>query len=96
MSNGVSFDSDVRKALITLAIEDALIEISQKVFEKVANQLKKDYNCYIPDCYSHPEYLQDVLKKLYNEYYDQKRHWVSQDPNHCVINYPYKQFSLLQ
>lgn len=71
MPGGPSFDSDVRKALVTLAIEDSLLEISQKVFDKVANQLKKDYNCYIPDCYSHPEYLQDVLKKRYNEYYDQ-------------------------
>jgi len=27
--------------------------------------LDKNYHCYLTDCYEHPEYLSEVLKKLY-------------------------------
>ena len=62
----MEYDYDVvRKALVSLAIEKALFEIGKPVYEKVIEALYKEYHCYLPDCYEHPEYLKDILKKLY-------------------------------
>jgi len=58
-------DIQIRKALVAFAIEKALVDMGEPVFEKVAKTLKNDYNCYIPDCYDHPEYLKRVLSDLY-------------------------------
>ena len=58
-------DAQIKKALVAFAIEKALIAMGESVFEKVAKTLKDDYNCYIPDCYDHPEYLKRVLSDLY-------------------------------
>lgn len=55
----------IRKGLVTLAIEKALLDIGQPVYDKVIMTLKKEYNCFLPDCYEHPEYLNEILKKLY-------------------------------
>ena len=58
-------DAQIRKALVAFAIDKALTNMGKPVFEKVANTLKDDYNCYIPDCYEHPEYLKRILSDLY-------------------------------
>ncbi len=58
-------DAQIKKALVAFAIEKALIDMGEPVFEKVAKTLKDDYNCYIPDCYEHPEYLKRILSDLY-------------------------------
>jgi len=68
MSNIISFDSDVRKGLVLIAVEETLMEIGRKDYERVVTRLKTKYNCYIPDCYLHPEYLEDILEGLYGEY----------------------------
>jgi len=66
--NGVtSFDSDVRKGLVFIAIQETLMRISRKDYERVVTRLKAKYNCYITDCYLHPEYLKDILEGLYGE-----------------------------
>ena len=57
------------KALSTLAIEKVLLRIGRPVFDKVANRLQKEYKCYIPDCYEHPEYLESVLKSVFGNGY---------------------------
>ncbi len=67
MDNSISFDSNVRKALVLIAIEETLMKISRKDYERVVTRLKTKYNCYIPDCYLHPEYLKDILEGLYGE-----------------------------
>ena len=59
----------LRKAIVSLAIEKALLGIGKPVYEKTIKQLSKDYNCYLPDCYEHPEYLNIVLKKLFGYSY---------------------------
>jgi hypothetical protein len=56
---------NLMKALVTLSIEKVLLKMGTPVFEKVSNKLQKEYKCYIPDCYVHPEYLDDVLKSLF-------------------------------
>ena len=60
---------DLMKALVTLSIEKVLIKMGKPVLEKVSNKLQKEYKCYIPDCYDHPEYLENVIKSLYGNAY---------------------------
>ena len=58
-------DVEIKKAMVTLAIEKSLKEFSDTVLEVVANRLKQDYNAHLPDCYDHPEYLNRILKDLF-------------------------------
>jgi hypothetical protein len=58
-------DRDVKKALVTVTIERALLDFGKPAFEKVLKVLDKEYHCYLPDCYDHPEYLEKILKQLY-------------------------------
>jgi len=67
MVNGITFDSHVRKGLVFIAIEETLMRISRNDYERVVSRLKTKYNCYISDCYRHPEYLKDILEGLYGE-----------------------------
>lgn len=61
-------DYVVRKALVSLAIERALIDMGTSVFEQVTKKLAEECNCYISDCYDHPVYLKKVLKNFGNSY----------------------------
>jgi hypothetical protein len=66
----MNFEKDqLRKALVSLAVEKVLFDIGDPVYEKVIKQLSKDYDCYLPDCYEHPEYLNKVLKKIFGNSY---------------------------
>ena len=58
-------ESAVQKGLVSLAIEKTLLDIGKPTYEKVSNMLHKNYHCYIPDCYEHPEYLDETLKKIF-------------------------------
>ena len=58
-------DLQIKKALVSFAIEKSLLQMGEPVFHKVAKTLKDDYGCYIPDCYEHPEYLKRVLSDIY-------------------------------
>ena len=51
--------------MVSLAIEKVLLGIGKPIYEKTIKQLSKDYNCYLPECYEHPEYLNKVLKKIF-------------------------------
>jgi len=64
-------DSDIRKGLVILAIEGSLMKIGRNDYEIVLKLLKTKYNCYITDCYLHPEYLRDILKVRYGVASDQ-------------------------
>jgi hypothetical protein len=57
--------NQLRKAMVSLAVEKVLLGIGQPIYEKTIKQLSKDYNCYLPECYEHPEYLNKVLKKIF-------------------------------
>ena len=48
-----------------MAIEQTLLEFGPPALEKVSNKLFEYYHCYIPDCYTKPEYLNKVLKELF-------------------------------
>jgi hypothetical protein len=55
----------IGKALATLAIEKALLDVSRPTYDKVLQMLYSKYHCYLPDCYDHPEYLSKALKTLF-------------------------------
>lgn len=59
----------VRKGLVSLVIEKTLLDIGVDTYNKVIDELKKRYQCYLPDCYDHPEYLNDILQDLYGNAY---------------------------
>lgn len=58
-------DDDIKKALVTVAIERALIDFGKSALEKVGNKLYDDFQCYFSDCYKHPERLTAILKELF-------------------------------
>lgn len=62
-------DNQIKKALITISVEEALLEIGTPVLEEVTRALYSNHNCYIPDCLDHPDYLKAVLKDLYGNGY---------------------------
>jgi len=58
-------NAQIKKALVAFAIEKALLNMGEPVYQKVAKVLKDDYNCFIPDCYENPEYLNRALVDLF-------------------------------
>jgi hypothetical protein len=62
---------DIMKALTTIAIERALLSIGKPVLDKVTVELYKQHRCYIPDCYEHPENLENTLKSIFGYSYNQ-------------------------
>ena len=61
--------NDLMMALTSITIQKVLRNIGNPVYEKVSNRLEKEYKCYIPDCYNHPEYLESVLKSIFGNSY---------------------------
>ena len=57
------------RALIALSVEKVLLDIGKPMLDKVANRLYKEYHCYIPECYEHPDYLNNVLKSIFGNSY---------------------------
>ena len=56
---------DIRKALVSLAIESALLEVSSATLEEVGNRLYAKHHSYFMDCLEHPEYLNDILSQMF-------------------------------
>ena len=57
---------DVSKALVSLAIEQSLVQVGGSVvLDVVSDKIFEKYQCHIPECYEHPEYLNEILRKLY-------------------------------
>lgn len=57
-------NEDIEMALVSLAIEKSLLDVGKALYDKVRGILKRDYDCYLPECYEHPEYLSEILKIL--------------------------------
>jgi hypothetical protein len=53
--------------LVTLFIEQTLLDIGKPAYDKVVGELERKYHCYLPDCYDHPEYLRNVLYELFED-----------------------------
>ncbi len=55
----------VKKALVSLALEESLQEIcGRKLLHEVFRILYEKFHCYLPDCYNNPEYLRSIFAEL--------------------------------
>ena len=61
--------NSAKKALVIFAIEKALLEMGEPVYEQVSTMLSKNYHSDISDCYEHPEYLSTILKHIFGKSY---------------------------
>ena len=61
---------NIMKALTAVVIEKTLLDMGKPVHQKVIERLYEEYHCHISDCYEHPEYLNEILKKLYGNAHD--------------------------
>ena len=61
----VQRNDSLNKTLVGMSIEKSLLEIGKETYEKVVHDLYAIYHSYLPDCYEHPEYLSNILVKLY-------------------------------
>lgn len=57
------------KIMVKSAIEHALLEIGTSTLEEVTRGLFNDHKCLISNCYEKPEYLNDVLKDVFDGAY---------------------------
>lgn len=60
---------NVIDALVNIAIEQSLHEISDAVYDDVGKTLYKKYKCYFHNCLEHPDYLVDVLQQIFGDGY---------------------------
>ena len=59
-----------QKALVALEIEKTMLEIDgTPLLDKLIEILFKKHKANIPDCYDHPEYLNEALKELFGDGY---------------------------
>ena len=57
---------DVSKALVSLAMEQSLVKVGGSiVLDAVSDKIFEKYQCNMPDCYEHQEYLDSVLVDMY-------------------------------
>lgn len=55
----------IKKALVTLSIEEALLQTGgTKLFNEALRILYETHHCYLTDCYEHPEYLKIIFNEL--------------------------------
>ena len=59
---------EMQKNVVSLSIEESLLEVSKTCYEKVIELLCQYYNCQTSDCYEHPEYLKRILTEYYDNY----------------------------
>ncbi len=58
-------ENKMYKAIISMVIEKALLDMGQAAYDQVVHSLREEYHCHLTDCYEHPEYLHKVLKEFY-------------------------------
>lgn|SRR6185312_4732447 len=63
----VQRNDQLNKTLVNMSIEKSLLEIGKETYDKVVHDLYMIYHSYLSDCYEHPEYLCNILVKLYGD-----------------------------
>ena len=59
-----------QKALVTLVIEQTILELDgTSLYDKLVEILFKKHKANVPDCYEHPEYLNEALKEMFGDAY---------------------------
>jgi len=66
-----SLDSEnkMKKTVVMLALKNTLLELGIEEYDKVVDLLQNEHSCTLEDCYENPEYLKNVLKKLFGDSY---------------------------
>lgn len=62
-------NTQIKKALVSLAIEETLLEMGNATLEEVGHRLYAKYHSYFTDCLEHPEYLNSILKEIFGNSY---------------------------
>lgn len=75
-----------QKTMVLFAIEHTLLKTSKSTLEAVESRLRQEYNCTIPECYEHPEYLVKVLKDIFGASYKD----IIKDVNLCLEEFAYQ------
>lgn len=60
---------EMEKHVVSLAVEQALLQMGTPEVEKVKSILKEEYGCTTADSIDHPEYLKIILNDLYGNLY---------------------------
>lgn len=61
--------NNVREAIVSYAIEKALIEYGNSALEEVYYKLYQEYALHFVDCYYNPEILRKVLLETFGDAY---------------------------
>jgi len=81
-----------RKTLVGLAIEKTLLEINKVHLDKFENLIYEKHHCSIPDCYEHPEYLNEILKEIFGNSYKEVIASIQKYLNEFAYQYPIERF----
>ncbi|HYL66316.1 MAG TPA: hypothetical protein VEU72_04110 [Nitrosopumilaceae archaeon] len=80
------------KELVTVVIEKALLNIGMYVYNTIVQILKNEYQCQISDCYEHPEYLHQVIKKHFSSAHKDIVDSINKDLRNSIKNQITKRF----
>src|SRR5690349_24838666 len=58
----------IRESLVHIVLEKSLSSLG--IYNSVASEIEKRYNCDMFECYRHPEYLKTILEDKHAETYD--------------------------
>lgn len=61
--------NNIREAIVSYAIEKALIEYGSSALEEVYYKLYQEYALHFVDCYHNPEILRKVLLETFGDAY---------------------------
>ncbi len=62
-------EKQMKKTMVMLALKNTLLELGIEEYDKVVDLLQNEHSCNLEDCYENPEYLKNVLKKLFGDSY---------------------------
>jgi len=69
MYQGMASKNNVREAIVSYALEKALIEYGDSALEEVYYKLHQEYALHFVDCYHNPDALRRVLLETFGDAY---------------------------
>lgn len=61
--------NNLREAVVSYAIEKALLEYGESVLEEVYYKLFREHGLHIVDCFHNPKIFRDVLRETFGDSY---------------------------
>jgi len=89
-----SLDSEnqMKKTMVILALKNTLLELGIEEYDKVVDLLQNEHSCTLEDCYENPEYLKNVLKKLFGDSYRDILNSLSENMESILFQKSVKEF----